>query len=229
MLIIYSLHTFTYYLRSLLKMSILGEEFNVINIGKKYVKLTSENCCHNGVIFEEGLIVDPIPFSTIMDCSRGGIYCCPLEKFSHWVNYKKDVMCFCWDVTIPNDALVYEESLDKIKCSKIILSNKRRIQDMPELNETEHQVHITIHGLAGYIKHFTDEAQVGIVKHYPSFISLFENSCKDAQMEAVNIDCRNVLLIKNPCVEALKFVYSINPILLDSIQLSDSTRLLLSQ
>lgn len=48
-------------------------------------------------------------------------------------------MKYCWDVTVPDDAKVRHYDT-KSKADRIVLSNKRLIRDMPELQNESVQI-----------------------------------------------------------------------------------------
>lgn len=105
----------------------------------KYVKLTNESCYHNGFQFREGLNVDTVSFSTESECCAGGIYFTRMEHFHKWLCYSGQSMMYCWDVIIPDDAKVHHYNT-KSKEDRIILSNKRLILEMSELQNESVQI-----------------------------------------------------------------------------------------
>jgi hypothetical protein len=103
---------------------------------QKWVKLTTRDCIHNGFEFKEGLNVDVIPFNTSGYCTPGGIYICEFQHILLWLSYNDKEMYWMWDVDIPDDAKIYKEPKQKVKCDKLILSNKRPIyQNYKEIYE----------------------------------------------------------------------------------------------
>ena len=84
-----------------------------------YVKLTTEDCIHNGYKYEEGLNV-----LNEKICGNGGLYFCRKEDFVKWIDYSDKIMYWIWDVVVPDDAKIVDMN-DKLKTDKFILSNKR--------------------------------------------------------------------------------------------------------
>ena len=91
-----------------------------------YVKLTTEDCIHNGYKYEEGLNVLNGPFDNQKVCNKGGLYFCRKEYAGKWVDYNDKIMHWIWDVVVPDEAKIVDMN-DKLKTDKFILSNKRSI------------------------------------------------------------------------------------------------------
>ena len=104
------------------------KHLKLINKDKKLVKLTNEECCHNGFSFSEGLNVDTVPFDPTGKCQSGGIYFIHEEDIYLWLHYGGKIMYYIWDVEVPADAQVYDEG-NKFKADKLILKNKRTINN----------------------------------------------------------------------------------------------------
>ena len=89
-----------------------------------YYKILRENKTHHGLVYKEGLNVDPIPFNPSGSCLSGGIY------FA-----EKDILAFLWagplicEVTLPEDARVYKNpgKPEKWKADKVILGPFKKI------------------------------------------------------------------------------------------------------
>lgn len=108
--------------------SISGANFNVIYEGVPIVKLTNEDCCHNGLCFYEGEIVDHNEFRYDRVCGPDGIYCCRLDDIHNWLSYSYKPMVHMFDVSVDDDAraCIYA---NKMKFNKVRLSNMRKISD----------------------------------------------------------------------------------------------------
>ena len=91
-----------------------------------YVKLTTKDCCHNGLQFVEGLNTDPVEFYPYGACHEGGIYFIEQAYIHKWLEYNGKIMYWIWDVDIPLGARFHDEG-NKMKANKINLSNKRTI------------------------------------------------------------------------------------------------------
>ena len=87
------------------------------------MKLTNKECVHNNFTFIDGLNIDTVKFNPTGKCLPGGIYFVTIDNWPEWINYNSDIMWYIWDVTIPDDALVYDEK-NKFKADKIILKNR---------------------------------------------------------------------------------------------------------
>ncbi len=109
-------------------ISISGARFNDIYSGVRLVKLTNEDCVHNGFEFVEGINVDFNNFDSTQVCGPDGLYFCKHDDMTAWLEYNEMPMTYIWDVTIPNDArcVVYGQ---KLKTDKLILSNRRNLSD----------------------------------------------------------------------------------------------------
>lgn len=105
-----------------------GAEFNTLNKAT-LIKLTTADLNHNGMVFQEGLNVDPIPFSPFDECSPGGIYFCDIAYFDSWLYYAKNIMVYYYDVIVPDDARVYVEK-QKMKADKIILQTRHLVCEL---------------------------------------------------------------------------------------------------
>ena len=58
------------------KIMISGKEFNELYKGVSFVKLTNENCVHNGFTFKEGLNVDVLELNPKGECELKGLRFC---------------------------------------------------------------------------------------------------------------------------------------------------------
>ena len=110
-----------------------GKEFHEKHKNKKFVKLTSESCIHNGVKYKEGRIDDILDFDPTGSCKPGGLYFVEFDNFVHWMEYGGKKMVYLWDVEIPNDCEVYDEG-NKYKTNCFIITNKINIWESEELS-----------------------------------------------------------------------------------------------
>lgn len=109
-----------------------GAEFNALNEAT-LIKLTTADLHHNSMVFQEGLNVDPIPFSPSDYCSPGGIYFCDIDYFDSWLYYAENIMVYYYDVIVPDDARVYVEK-QKMKADKIILQTRHLVCELFKTN-----------------------------------------------------------------------------------------------
>ena len=91
----------------------------------KFYKITNEDEHHNGLQYQDGLNVDPLPFSEDGDCVPGGIYFAR-EDILAFLNYGPWIR----EVTIPDDARMVENPGDpprKWRADRVFLDPRRRI------------------------------------------------------------------------------------------------------
>jgi len=106
-------------------VNLTGLQFNQLVAGKlKFIKFTDQKENHNGFQFKTGLNIDTVPFTNYGECHAGGIYFTEEKYMNSWK------LWHVWQriVTIPDDAMVRIEK-NKIKASKIILSEREPIRD----------------------------------------------------------------------------------------------------
>ena len=103
-----------------------GKDFNIKYANYSFVKLTTQDECHNGFQFKTGLNIDTIEFNPIGDCCPGGLYFTDLNVKDKWFKYGNKTMIWERKVIIPDDALVYVE-LHKFKSDKFILEERSKI------------------------------------------------------------------------------------------------------
>ena len=205
---------------------ILGRKFNEQFKNTSFVKLTNENCIHNGFKYEERLNKDTIPLHRIDNDSPGGLYFCKYDEFGKWCNYGNKKMEYMWDVEIPNDAKVV--MIDgKFKSNKIILSNKRLIWSNNDLclEAVKHDgfniKHVYIkdpdmcleavkqNGLALYfIKIQTEEMCLTAVKNNTNALGFVQEQTESICLEVVKTDGLALRHVKTQteeiCSEAIK-------------------------
>ncbi len=88
-----------------------------------FLKVLNKDLKHHGFQYKEGLNVDTVPFNPSGDCESGGLYYATTEHIFKFLSFGY----FIADVTIPQDAKVYETK-GKFKADRIILSNIRRVE-----------------------------------------------------------------------------------------------------
>jgi hypothetical protein len=97
-----------------------------------FVKLTYEDCIHNGYQYKEGLNCLNGEFNNEKICGSGGLYFCRKEDTGKWCNYGYKLMYYIWDVELCEDSKIVDMG-DKLKTDKFILKNKRTIWDNEEI------------------------------------------------------------------------------------------------
>jgi hypothetical protein len=97
-----------------------------------YVKLTTEDCIHNGYQYKEGLNCLNGEFNNEKICRYGGLYFCRKENIGKWTVYNGKQMYYIWDVELCEDSKIVDMG-DKLKTDKFILTNKRTIWDNEEI------------------------------------------------------------------------------------------------
>ncbi len=97
-----------------------------------YVKLTTENCIHNGYQYKEGLNCLNEEFNNQNICCSGGLYFCRKKDICKWIYYNDKNMHYIWDVELCEDSKIVDMG-DKLKTDKFILKNKRTIWDNYEM------------------------------------------------------------------------------------------------
>ena len=109
-------------------MEYTGIEFNQKYKDVKFVKLTNETENHNNYQFKTGLNIDTVKFRPEGTCKAGGIYFIRVANIVDWLSYNDKVMKYIRDVTVPDDAKVFDEG-DKFKADKLVLSERRETSD----------------------------------------------------------------------------------------------------
>ena len=91
----------------------------------KGFKLIKDDMTHHGFKYQLGLNVDTNEFNTYPECCKGGLYFIPEEKYVYDFYISRLYGTTVYDVTVPDDALLFKESIEKWKANKIIISNPR--------------------------------------------------------------------------------------------------------
>lgn len=115
------------YVGSVLK----GYQFNNIlgPVPIPLIKFMNNNDTHYGLEYKDGINYDILPFDISGICSKGGIYITTVE---YWFTCIYGYGDYCREVKIPDDAYVYIESCDRLKCSHIFLGKRERKMEMIE-------------------------------------------------------------------------------------------------
>ena len=108
---------------------ITGEEFNKLNKGKHFVKLTEKDYKYIEYEFHEGLNEEDF-IEGHLDWGELDFY--EYDNFEELGSCMINDMTYIWDVKIPDNANVISIN-NKINCDKFILSNRRIIWDNYEL------------------------------------------------------------------------------------------------
>jgi hypothetical protein len=164
----------------------------------KYLKLTTANNNHNGLIFKENeLITDPIHM-TQDECKPGGIYFTDTENWARWVKYGNKIMYWIWDCKPVGEIITFE---GKYKAQSVILTNPRCIWKDPEIQLAA----IQYYGLGiRFIENPSEAVQLAAVKQDVCSIKYIENPTEPVQLAAVKQDCYCIMFIKNPSEAARK-------------------------
>jgi len=181
---------------------ITGKAFNAKNTQKLY-KLTNALCCHNGFQYQEGLNIDTKPLNS-HPCSAGGLYLTFEGYLYVWLRYNNQDMTYVWDVEIPDEATVFEESLDKIKADRLILTRRRLIKDMEDWNDIPLLLKATLRhwGQIGWLYEDNPDLQLRMVQYDPTLVRYIRDPSKAIQVEAVNRCGTAIMYIDEPCEEA---------------------------
>ncbi len=92
-----------------------------------YLKITNSEENHNNLQYQDGLIIDPVPFSYKGSCCPGGIYFTTPEYICNFLDYG----IYVREITIPEDAeMVQDPQGDKWRASKVILGNRRDLREV---------------------------------------------------------------------------------------------------
>jgi hypothetical protein len=97
-----------------------------------YVKLTTQDCIHNGYKYKEGLNTFNGKFNNKKICSHGGLYFCNKKDIGLWIYYNEKIMYYIWDVMLLDDSKIVNMG-NKLKTDKFIITNKKCIWDDEEL------------------------------------------------------------------------------------------------
>ena len=88
-----------------------------------YYKVTNKEECHNGLRYQDGLNIDPLPFNDNPEASSipGGIYFTDAEHIFMFLHFG----CFIREVNIPNDAKVIKDpDNDKWRADRVIFGRR---------------------------------------------------------------------------------------------------------
>ncbi len=99
-----------------------------------HYKFTNQTSTHYNYTFKEGINIDPHPWNTD-ESSVGGFYSVPKAYFYEWLLFRHDLY-YVYDVEHCDHVQINHESQHKTKCHAIKLTNKRRISDMIEWQDS---------------------------------------------------------------------------------------------
>lgn len=158
----------------------------------KYLKLTTEDNDHNGLIFKENeLITDPIPM-TPGHCEPGGIYFTDEENWTKWIDYSNKVMYWLWDCKPVGEVITFD---NKYKAQSVILTNPRCIWEDPELQLAAVQQYSSN---LYYIKNPSEAIQLAAIRQNGSAIKFIKNPSEAIQLAAVQKFGQAIRFIKYP-------------------------------
>ena len=80
--------------------------FIIIMSTTMYYKILNQTMNHHGFQYKEGVNVDIIPFHPSGECQAGGLYFTDWNHIHEYISYGTLLA----DVSIPDDALVYQET-----------------------------------------------------------------------------------------------------------------------
>lgn len=106
--------------------TITGKQLNKILGPMPLLKFMYDDDIHHGMYYVTGLNEDYLEFDNSDACKSGGIYVTTLDNAQ---TYCDDYGLYARQVHVPDDAMVYVEN-DKLKCNKIILSERVLIKEM---------------------------------------------------------------------------------------------------
>ena len=187
-----------------------GKRFNELYKGTEFVKLTTKTENHNGLVYGDGPVSDPVPFCPAGKCVRGGMYFCVKSKLTDFLFYSTKPMKFCRRVIIPNDANVYDEG-NKFKTDKFILGPRISIIDLDIWND-EKLCEILIKKdprVLKYIKNQDQLALKNILRRMDGrLIKYVRNQTDILCWEALRECAGAIKFIKNPTLEMQLYAVS---------------------
>jgi hypothetical protein len=107
-------------LKQLIGRTFTGKELNSLLNGMPLLKFMYDTDTHYGMHYVTGSNLDILPFSTVEECSPGGLYVTTLDKFYDHYGFYGDYARRVW---VPDNALVHIEH-NKIKCDEIYLEDR---------------------------------------------------------------------------------------------------------
>jgi hypothetical protein len=136
------MHVSQIIMEQLIGHTITGKQLNDLLNGIPLLKFMYNDDIHYGMHYMTGHNLDILPFSTISDCSPGGLYVTTLNNY--WIFYH-DYDDYARRVRIPDNALVHIEE-DKIKCDEIYLEDKLLKDDLLKILFAEYLEHLVSNG-----------------------------------------------------------------------------------
>jgi hypothetical protein len=196
---------------------ISGELFREITSGCRLVKLVqcynSADCYENAVKLVDGINSNNLRNTSSQyvvggfECHLFGTSLLIKAKIENYIAYQK----YVYDVAIPDDAQVFIKK-DGIMSDKVVLSNKRRFEDLEEWSSEEFcKLAITVSpGFSKYtnvICELDEASQVAMVQQSWLSIESIKNPCDAACRAALILSFNAFKYIDNPsqqiCVEAV--------------------------
>jgi hypothetical protein len=145
---------------------------------RSWYKLLHADRRHNGVTYEEGLNVDPVPFNPTGSCQPGGLYFTHFDYIVYWWR-SLDNCSHIAEVTVPPDARVYIEPCGmKLKADKIELSN---IRPLGEFLDTLDEITLEC-----------------MVKAAPGLLEYIQKQTEAMCLRAVVLNGRALQYVRNP-------------------------------
>jgi hypothetical protein len=126
------------------KQELTGTEFNEKFKNFRFFKLLNNNENHYNLQYKTGLIIDPRKFCPYGECNAGGLYFTHGYHIYNFLIHKGIYMFYFREVTIPDDAKVYVESLGKIKADKIIVGERKNLYDLVSFMKNKIDQHTNI-------------------------------------------------------------------------------------
>ncbi len=110
----------------------MGAKVNTPLQKRKYVKILHESMKHYNFEYKLGLNTDHIPFNPSGSGEPGGLYFTNLDNFYKFLGYGNLIA----DVTVPEGVKIYGDPVGDIwKAPSIIISNIRKISELPQWND----------------------------------------------------------------------------------------------
>lgn len=166
-----------------------GTQFKSKYPNYQFVKLTNKSEIHHSFKFKSGLNIDAKPFNPTGQCRAGGIYFTNIEYLGMWLEYNKNIMFYCRYVTLPDDAIIYEEN-KAFKADKLILSDRIEIGSL-EVWYDEIFCLKSIENKLYALKYFqiqTPAICLSIISKYPDYLKKVKIQSKDICQMAVGLN-----------------------------------------
>ena len=185
-----------------------GKEFNEKYKDKldTFIKFMNDNNIHHNFKYKIGLNIDTLPFNPSEQCKQGGLYFTSFDYFTDYFIGYGNYFCL---VTIPDDALVYEENT-RWKANKIIINKRIHIEDY--VSTLSHDIIMKLIQQNGqileYVKEQTPELCIEAVKQDGDALHYVKEQTPEICMEAVKQKGYVLKYVKEQtpeiCMEAVK-------------------------